>query len=59
MCHKNKFVFIDHQNIASNNLWVDGVPLTNSGKAVLARDFAEKVNKFLCENSNFQRSFIR
>ena len=59
LCHKNDFVFIDHQNITSNDLWVDGIHLTNSGKAILARDFAEKVNEFLCQNSNFQRSFIR
>ena len=59
LCHKNNFVFIDHQNITSNDLWVDGIHLTNSGKAILARDFAEKVSEFLCQNSNFQRSFIR
>ena len=29
------------------------------GKAILARDFAEKVKEYLCENSNFQRSFIK
>ena len=58
LCHKNHF-FIDHQNITSNDPWVDDIHLANSGKAILARDFAEKVNEFLCQNSNFQRSFIR
>ena len=58
LCHKNSFVFIDHQNITSNDLWVDDIHLKNSGKAILGRDFAEKVNDFLCQNSNFQRSFI-
>ena len=48
-----------HQNMTSNALWVEGINLINSGKATLARDFSEKVNKFLCQNSNFQRSFIR
>ena len=52
-------VFIDHQNIISNDLWAVGIHLTNSGKAILTRDFAKKVNEFLCHNSNFQRSFIR
>ena len=32
LCHKNNFVFIDHQNITSNDLWVDGIQLPNSGK---------------------------
>ena len=59
LCYKNNFVFIDHQNMTSNDLWVDTIHLTNSKKAILARDFTEKVNKFLCQNSNFQRSFIR
>ena len=58
LCHKNSFVFIDHQSITSNDLWVDGVLPTNSGKAILARDVVEKVNGFLGQNSNFQRSLI-
>ena len=57
-CHKNNFVFIDHQSITSNDLWVDGIHPTNSGKAILARDVVEKVNGFLGQNSNFQRSLI-
>ena len=57
LCHKNNFNFIDHHNITSNGIWLDGIRLTNSGKAILAEDFAEKVNEFLCQN--FQRSFIR
>ena len=57
--YKNNFVFKDHQNVTSNDPWVDGIHLTNSGKAILARDFGEKVNEFLCQISNFQRSFIR
>ena len=32
---------------------------SNSERAILARDFAEKVNEFLCQNSSFQRSFIQ
>ena len=59
LCHKSNFDFIDHQNITSNDLWVDGTHLTNSGKAILTRDFAEKVSKILCQNFNFLRSFIR
>ena len=59
LCDENNFVFIDHQKITSNDLWVDGIHLTNSGKAILARDFTVKLNEFLCQNSNFQRSFIR
>ena len=58
ICHKNNFILIDHQNITSNNLWVNCIHLTNSGKVILARDFAKKVNKFLYQNSNFQSSFI-
>ena len=45
LCHKSNFAFIDHQNITSNDLWVDGTHLTNSGKAILAGDFAEKIKK--------------
>ena len=59
MCHKNNFVFIDHQNITSNDLWVDGIYLTNSGKAISTRGFVEKINEYLCQNSNFQRDFIQ
>ena len=59
LCHKSNFVFIDHQKITSNDLWIDGIHLANSEKAILARDFPEKVSKFLCQNYNFQRSFIR
>ena len=56
LCHKNNFVSIDHQNVTSNDLWVDDIRLTNSGKAILARYFAGKVYKFLCQNSNFHKS---
>ena len=42
------FFCIDRQNITSNDLWVDGIHLTNSGEATLARDFVEKVNGLLC-----------
>ena len=59
LCHKNNFVLIDHQNITSSDLWVDGIHLTNSANAILARDFVEKANEFLCQISNFRRSFIR
>ena len=59
LCYKNNFVFVDHQNITSYDLWADDIHLTNSGKAILARDFAVKLNKFLGRNCNFQRSFIR
>ena len=55
LCHKNNFVFTDHQ---ITDLWVDD-HLINSDKALLARDFAENVNEFLCQNSNFQKSFIQ
>ena len=58
LCHKDNFVFMDHQNITSNDFWVDDIYLENSEKAIIARDFAEKANEFLCQNSNFQRSFI-
>ena len=47
LCLKSNFDFIEHQNITSNDLWVDDIHLTNSRKAILARDFAEKVNEFL------------
>ena len=46
LCHKNNFVFIYHQNITSNDLCVNGIHLPNSGKAILARDFGEKVTNF-------------
>ena len=59
LCDENNFVFIDHQKITSNDLWEDGIHLTNSGKTILARDFTVKLNEFLCQNSNFPKSFIR
>ena len=59
LCHKKIFVFIDHQNITSNDLWVDGIHLKNSGKAILARDFVDQIDESLCQNYNFQRSIIR
>ena len=54
LCHKNNFVFIDHQNITSNDLWVDGIQLPNSGKTNQPEILLKKINKFLCQNSNFQ-----
>lgn len=33
-CHKNNFIFINHQNITSDDLWGDGIHLTNSGKGI-------------------------
>ena len=33
LCHKNNFVSLDHQNITSNDLWVNGINLTNLGKS--------------------------
>ena len=54
-----KTIFVHHQNTSSNDLLVDDIDLTNSGKAILARDIAKKVNKFLCQNSYIQRSFMR
>ena len=55
---QKQFFFIDHQNITSNDLWVYGIHPANSGKAILERDFAEKVNDFSCQNSNFERCFL-
>ena len=57
--HKNYFVLTGHQNITSHDLQIDGIDFTNSVKAMFPRDFAGKVNKFLCQNSNYQRSLIR
>ena len=39
LCSRNNFMFIEHEIIGFNDLWVDGIYLLNSGKAVLGNKF--------------------
>ena len=34
LCFRNNFIFVEHKNIDFDDLWVDGIHLLNSGKAL-------------------------
>ena len=39
LCSRNNFIFVEHKNIGFDDLWVDGIHLLNSGKAMLGSNF--------------------
>ena len=53
VCSRNNFRFVDHKNIRFDNLWVDGIHLLNSGKAILGSNFVSDVNRYFGKNDNF------
>ena len=55
LCFTNNFNFIDHQEIISNDIWVDRINLKHLGKARLAKVFA---NNFLGKNTVFLENLI-
>ena len=53
VCSRNNLRFVDHKNIGFDNLWVDGIHLLNSGKAILGSNFVSYVNRYFGKNDNF------
>ena len=46
LCSRNNFIFVEHENIGFDDLWVDGMHLLNSGKAMLGSNFVSEVNRY-------------
>ena len=53
LCSRNNFIFVEHKNIGFDDLWVDGVNLLNSGKALLGSNFVFEVNRYFGKSDNF------
>ena len=47
LCSRNNFIFVEHKNIAFDDLWVDGIHLLNSGKAILGSNFSGNFMTYL------------
>ena len=58
VCSRNNFRFVDHKNIGFDNLWVDGIHLLNSGKAILGSNFVSDVNRYFGKNDNFIENVV-
>ena len=43
---RNNLIFIVHKSISFIDLWVDGIHLLNSGKAILGSNFVSEVNRY-------------
>ena len=48
------FIFIDNCDIKMEHLWRDGTHLIQSGKVILANNFINCINNFLCPTSLVQ-----
>ena len=48
LCQGNNFAFIDNFQITSNDLRKDGTPSVEDGKVLLASNFIDNFNYFLC-----------
>ena len=57
LCSRNNFIFVEHENIGFDDLWVDGIHLLNSGKAVLGSNFVSEVNRYFGKSDNFLGNF--
>ena len=55
---RNNFIFVEHENIGFDDLWVDGIHLLSSGKAMLGSNFVSYVNRYFGESDNFLRNFM-
>ena len=55
---RNNFIFVEHENIDFDDLWVDGIHLLNSGKAMLGSNFVSEVNRYFDESNNFLGNFM-
>ena len=53
LCSRNNFTFVEHKNIGFDDLWVDGIHLLNSGKAMLGCNFVSGVNRYFGKSDNF------
>ena len=58
LCSRNNFIFVEHENIGFDDLWVDGIHLLNSGKAMLGSNFVSEVNRYFGESDNFLGNFM-
>ena len=44
LCQKHGYRFINNSNVSSENLWQDGLHLSNSGKGVLPNNYVVTLN---------------
>ena len=58
LCSRNNFIFVEHENIGFDDLWVDGIHLLNSGKVMLGSNFVSEVNRYFGESDNFLGNFM-
>ena len=58
LCSRNNFIFVEHENIGFDDLWVDGIHLLNSGKAMLGSNFVSEVNRYFDEIDDFLGNFM-
>ena len=58
LCSRNNFIFVEHENIGFDDLWIDGIYLLNSGKAMLGSNFVSEVNRYFGESDNFLGNFM-
>ena len=58
LCSRNNFIFVEHENIGFDDLWVDGIHLLNSRKAMLGSNFVSEVNRYFGESDNFLENFM-
>ena len=58
LCSRNNFIFVQHENIGFDDLWVDGIHLFNSEKAMLGSNFVSQVNRYFGKSDNFGGNFI-
>ena len=57
LCSTNNFIFTEHNNIVFDDLWVDGIHLLNSGKAMLSINFVSEVSRYFGNSDNFLGNF--
>ena len=58
LCSRNNFMFVEHKNIGFDDLWVDGIHLLNSRKAMLGSNFVSEVNRYFGKSDNFLGNFM-
>ena len=58
LCSRNNFIFVEHENIGFDNLWVDRIHLLNSEKAMFGSNFVSEVNRYFAESDNFLGNFM-
>ena len=58
LCSRNTFIFVEHKNIGFDDLWVDGIHLLSSGKAMLGSNVLFEVNRYFVKSDNFPCNFM-